>query len=228
MLVQKINKSIITKKDLWFSENPSFRILSSYIQSPIKKDIPFMKRTSFHTIHIDLGKSEEELLSEMDKGTSYEIRRAEREGIICDTKGDIDLFINFFNEFAKEKGIEGTSKGYVNFDVPMIITRAFTGDDLLVMHAYIEDERRVRLNMSASRRIRNGEDFKKTRALIGYANRHLHFQDILHFKKSGKKFYDFGGYAKDTDDKSLEGINKFKLGFGGEIVEEYNYRFKWI
>lgn len=227
-LEQKIRKGPITKTDFWFSKAPKTQLFNGYFQSPVNKDIPGMKRSSFYTIHIDLTKDAESLLAEMDKGTSYEIRRAEREGIRCDAEGSKEDFAIFFNAFAADKGIEGTNLNYMQYSAPMVITRAFCGDDLLVMHAYIEDEHRGRLNMSASRLIKEQEDFKKTRALIGYANRYLHFQDMLHFKKTGKNIYDFGGYAKGTEDKTLDGINKFKLGFGGTIVEEFNYRSKFL
>lgn len=224
MLKQEIKKGPITKIDRWFDEKPTLRLFSGFIQSPVKRSIPMMKRSSFFTTHIDLSKNETDLLDDMDKGTSYEIRRAEREGITADAFGSIEEFVPFFNAFAKTKGIEGADMKYMNYNRKMVITRAFHKDDLLVMHAYVEDDKRGRLNMSASRMIEEGEDFKKMRALIGYANRYLHFHDILYFQKQNKQVYDFGGYAKDTEDKSLIGINKFKLGFGGEIVEEFNYR----
>ena len=35
---------------------------------------------------------------------------------------------------------------------------------------------------------------------------------------------DFGGYAENTDNKSLQGINEFKLSFGGHKVECENYQ----
>lgn len=223
MLSQKIKKGPFTKTDYWFDEEPKWRLIGGYIQSPSRRNIPLMTRSSFFTIHIDLKPSEEELLSAMDKGTTYEIRRAEREGVTADADGNVEDFIPFFNAFAETKGIEGTDLNYMKYDKSMVITRAFHGDDLLVMHAYVEDDKRGRLNMSASRLIGEDEDFKKSRALIGYANRYLHYQDILHFKNSGKGIYDFGGYAKDTNEKAMAGINKFKLGFGGEVVEEFNY-----
>lgn len=227
MLKQRIKKGLITKIDRWFDENPTLQLLNGYIQSPVEKDIPLMNRSSFYTIHIDLQHDDETLLNEMDKGTAYEIRRAEREGITTDAKGKVEDFVSFFNAFAEAKGIEGTNLKYMQYDCPIVITRAFHGNDLLVMHAYIQDDKRGRLNMSASRMIREDEDFKKMRALMGYANRYLHLQDILHFKKTGKDIYDFGGYAKDTYDKALKGINKFKESFGGRIVEEYNYSPIW-
>jgi hypothetical protein len=48
-------------------------------------------------------------------------------------------------------------------------------------------------------------------------------KDILHFKNLGFKTFDFGGYAKDTVDEGLKGINNYKLMFGGKPVPCINY-----
>jgi len=59
--------------------------------------------------------------------------------------------------------------------------------------------------------------------VVGRANRFLHYEDIRYFKEHGYETYDLGGYAKDTQDPKLQGINVFKESFGGTIVEQYNY-----
>lgn len=228
MVKQIIKKGFFTKNDIWFSEQPRFQIVNSYFQSPIKIRIPGMKCSSFFTIHNDLEQDKETMLSKMDKGTSYEIRRAEREGVRIEEEGSIDEFITFFNRFASNKGIEETSLNYLQYEPAMQITSAYAGNELLVMHTYVHDTKRARLFMSASRVFETDEESKRNRNLVGYANRYLHFQDMLMFKKAGKSIYDFGGYAKDTDNKSLQGINEFKLNFGGHVVEEYNYRPMWL
>jgi lipid II:glycine glycyltransferase (peptidoglycan interpeptide bridge formation enzyme) len=228
MVEQRIKKGFLTKRDLWFSEQPGFQIVNSYYQSPIKTKIPGMQRSSFYTIHLDLTYDTEMLLAKMGKGTSYEIRRAEREGVRMQEESSLEEFIAFFNRFAYSKGIEGTSLNYLQYAPAMQITSAYVGSELLVMHSYIQDSNRTRLCMSASRVFETDEENKKYRNLIGYANRYLHFQDMLLYKKAGKFIYDFGGYAKDTQDKSLEGINEFKLNFGGHVVEEFNYRPMWL
>jgi lipid II:glycine glycyltransferase (peptidoglycan interpeptide bridge formation enzyme) len=46
---------------------------------------------------------------------------------------------------------------------------------------------------------------------------------MCELKEKGYEHYDFGGIAKDTDNKSLEGINNFKIKFGGEVIEEHSY-----
>jgi len=63
------------------------------------------------------------------------------------------------------------------------------------------------------------------RNLVGRANKYLTVKNILHFKEEGYKTFDFGGYAKDTSDESLKGINNYKLLFGGTVVESVKLFF---
>jgi lipid II:glycine glycyltransferase (peptidoglycan interpeptide bridge formation enzyme) len=46
---------------------------------------------------------------------------------------------------------------------------------------------------------------------------------MLYFKEKIYLEYDFGGYAFGTSNAKLQGINKFKDSFGGELVEQSNY-----
>jgi hypothetical protein len=56
----------------------------------------------------------------------------------------------------------------------------------------------------------------------------LFWQIIKHSKSIGKKFLDLGGYDKNAKegDKTYS-INKFKEGFGGQIVEQPIYSTNW-
>jgi lipid II:glycine glycyltransferase (peptidoglycan interpeptide bridge formation enzyme) len=47
-------------------------------------------------------------------------------------------------------------------------------------------------------------------------NRYLHWKDILSLKGLGCRQYDLGGIGNPR-------IAEFKKGFGGTVVEEYNY-----
>ena len=47
--------------------------------------------------------------------------------------------------------------------------------------------------------------------------------DMKKFKNIGFEVYDWGGIAYGTENKSLQGINKFKESFGGQIIEQFNF-----
>jgi hypothetical protein len=104
-----------------------------------------------------------------------------------------------------------------------VITTAYFEDKPVVCHSYLIDSelKIVRLLHSASM-IHDLED-KSFKGFVGRANRYLHYQDMVNFKEKGFLKYDFGGYALGTENVALQGINKFKDGFGGYLVEQSNY-----
>lgn len=61
--------------------------------------------------------------------------------------------------------------------------------------------------------------------MLGRANRYHRWQDILQFKKLGVLLYDFGGLYTNTTNQKLLNINRFKEGFGGEIVRQFDCRY---
>lgn len=143
-------------------------------------------------------------------------------GTLIEKITDKAIFINFYNDFAKSKQLNQISNQSLNFN-PVPIIRGVKNDQnqFLAIHVYVVDEKNTiaRLLYSAT----NSELFEENKALIGRANRLLHFNDILFFKNEGFERYDLGGYAHNTTDNSLKGINKFKAGFGGEVRKVYNY-----
>lgn len=51
-------------------------------------------------------------------------------------------------------------------------------------------------------------------------NKYLHWKDILSFKERGYSRYEWGGI---TDVENPNGIDRFKMEFGGEVQIYYNY-----
>ncbi len=175
-----------------------------------------------HTVENDLGPDAETILSNCSTTVRQEIRKSEKEGVVCMFKQDIETFVKFYNDFASAKNIALTSKRRIDeMGANFVVSFAYLGDELLVAHSYLIDKEIgiARLFHSASKRF----DETFNRNMIGRANKLLTYKDILHFKEQGFKIYDFGGIAKNTTDKSLAGINEFKLSFGGKEVECINY-----
>ncbi len=67
-----------------------------------------------------------------------------------------------------------------------------------------------------------GEATSEERKRIGWANRFLHWMDMLECRKLGIARLDFGGWYSGTTDEKLLRINEFKEQFGGCKTRRYH------
>lgn len=213
-------------KVIWFASRPGkWNFLNSYYkQSLSKKFAPGYVRKPFFTKTINLQQSQEAIEAGFDRNTSYEIRRATKDGVETYTDGRIEEFIEIYNEFAETKNLATISQTSLDrYKANLVITYAVYNSHKLVMHVYLADRtiQRVRLLHSAS--LFRKEHDAQIKATIGRANRLLHLKDLLFFKNEGFSVYDLGGYAPDTEDPALIRINQFKDCFGGILLEETDY-----
>jgi lipid II:glycine glycyltransferase (peptidoglycan interpeptide bridge formation enzyme) len=185
------------------------------------------------TLLIDLTKSESEIFSKIRKNSRYEITRARsKDSVICVTLIEtgsndpqkISQYISFFNQFAQSKG--RSKINYTDLEQyieagNLCVRYAFLNNDILTMHAYVISDNTARLHQSSS--LFRNSDNSEYRNMVARANRYLHWDDILYFKKSGLSWYDLGGWYGGNENKEQLSINIFKESFGGLLKEEYSY-----
>lgn len=180
---------------------------------------PFgMKSNIGHTIIIDLLQSEDQILKGCKSNTRNEIRRAIREGFFFEEINDYQEFIDFYNTFAQEKGIDIISLEQLNqYGDDIVLYKSGRNGVTMTMHASAIDRKEgiAILLYSASLRLIDGIDKKD----IGFSNRFLHFKEFIKFKELGLKLYDFNGVCIDPEDKERYSISQFKAGFGGQQCE---------
>lgn len=211
---------------IWFGHKPKVWscLFTIYKQSSYCKAAIGYKRQPFYTKVIDLSCTEEELLKGFRKNTIYEVARAQREEVHTMIEHDSAVFVEFYNRFSITKGLtQVTLNKLKRYASSLVITKATMANEEVAMHAYVADHnsKRVRLLYSAS--LYRLEARSEERSAIGRANRFLHFKDMVNFKKRGFCEYDLGGYALNTSDPGLIGINHFKDGFSGELREESDF-----
>jgi hypothetical protein len=186
------------------------------------------RSADFHTLVCDLAEDPDALMGRIHKATRYEIRRAEKESLACESAarpgdGWVTEFLDHYDRFAGSKHLKLANRTRIRAlashgALDLSRMRA-AGGDILVWHAYIRTADRARLLHSASL-FRSAD--KQEAAAIGRANRLLHWLDIQRFRAEGLAIYDFGGwYPGETDTEKLR-INQFKQSFGGELVHQYN------
>lgn len=187
------------------------------------------------TIITDLSGSESDLMYRLSKETRKQVRRAEREGITverlnCMDPRVIDDFTHFWNQFSESKEdvrdiltVSVQLKGlYQLAKTSMLeISRSLGPDGKpIVYHVLIVVDRRACVQHSAS--LFRESQSSIQRHFLGWANRYLHWRNMLYYKQKGYAQYDMGGWYAGKDNESLLRINQFKKEFGGKVVCEYD------
>lgn len=178
----------------------------------------FYKKEVRNTNVIDLSQDLVTILSNMKSNTRNEVRRAEREGCYCEFNENVSEFIPFYNNFAKEKGLDDTLTSQSLTQYGNICIGVAKHDDVILsMHATAFDmeKKKAMLLYSCSPRLADSVDKK----MIGWGNRYLHFKEFEHFKQIGMAEYDWNGVCLDPEQVEKYNIGLFKQAFGGQNKE---------
>jgi hypothetical protein len=231
-------KKSLKVNQIWY---PNKMTISELLKQKRKADILFVHGvpveetkgsfrgwSEYHTCMNDITKSEEDMLVAINKAVKYQFRRSEKDGIEIKfyTREDIESNPKLIDTFADIYGRMYQSKGsdtklnvtainqYLAVD-GIIFSAVWHEGEMLVFHSYIYDENEARLLHSASCFREESAD----QSMIGRANKRLHWEDIRYFKEKGLTRYDWGGIS-DFDNPN--GIDEFKLKFGGDKITYYN------
>lgn len=231
-------KKFLKVNQIWY---PGKRTVGSLLKEKRKADILFVHGApieetkgsfrgwqEYHTCRNDLTISEEDMLTNINKAVKYQFRRSEKDNIEIAfyTREDIEKHPELLNTFQDIYARMYRSKGsdtklnvtaierYLAVD-GIIFSAAIHEGEVLVFHSYICDNEEARLLHSASCFREESAD----QSMIGRANKRLHWEDIKYFKQKGLLRYDWGGIS---DFENPNGIDEFKLKFGGEKITYYN------
>jgi len=188
------------------------------------------RSVAFETLHLSLAQDRGRLWRDLNKTTQYEIRRAESRDALRlsvlrhPSAGELTEFVDFYDRFATGVGIARCNLGKLTalrrpHALGISLGRASDGRTLCA-HAYIVAAGRARLLYSATARSPRSD--AEEASAIGRANRALHWADIRAFQEDGLSVYDLGGLAGEGASPRLQAIDRFKRGFGGREVVEFN------
>ena len=189
-----------------------------------------------HTNILDLAQSEAELLAGMRRQTRYEVRQAEKKGVVVSWRSDevaVDEFFKVQANTAKRQGFIPPSRQFLAAQV-----EAF-GDSARIYRA---EKDGTLLNLALV--LFSGEEADYFEAASTPESRDypgayaVQWQAIRDAKHLGKTRYNFWGVAY-TDDPNhrYAGVTTFKRGFGGEnvtyvpahdIVLKHTYLKTWL
>jgi len=210
------------RKEFWFYNSEkiikgTYNVFCYSIEKDANKKERILKeQTSF----INLEKPSEELFSQISRTFKYHIHKASAIGVTANidyspTLEKCNQIMSEFSTFANKKAIEWNPKRIKALQKlnKLIISEAFLKEMKIVTHIYLHDGYRVVLLHSYHSQNFSDKNIK------GYANKFLHWKDIVNFKEFGLRLYDFGGINIEQH----IGISNFKLSFGGDIIDCYSY-----
>lgn len=199
-----------------------YRVFNLIIEPKHKKDIlhvtDYGLRSSSpylpsKTIHIDLTKSETQLLKEMHHKTRYNIKQAQKKSVEVKVSKDIRLFSDMWKSAKFSRKIMGTR------DITELY-KAFGKDGYLLL-AYKESELLagvVCIHASNIAYYMYAATTSKGRKL--FAPTLLTWEQMKLAKKKGNKVFDFEGiYDERFPLSDWKGFSRFKKSFGGKEVE---------
>jgi lipid II:glycine glycyltransferase (peptidoglycan interpeptide bridge formation enzyme) len=202
----------------------NFWSIRKYSFLPVNHPTPLgCIKTDFHTVILDLKLAEDEIIADFSGTVRKNVRKAEKLGMVADFNQDLKSFLGFYNTFAKSKGIYPVPESLIdelksNFKICWV---RYEGEILSAGLSLYDERLGIAYDyLAGSRRL----DERFDRATVGLAGKLMKKEEIMHFKKMGMSKYDFGGYAWETTDKSLMGINEFKLSFGGSVMKLANFK----
>ena len=173
---------------------------------------------------VDLTPSTEAIFDGFSKHTRRKIKQGAKESFEFQWDVPEVELIDVYSQFARDNDLPEVEKRVIDAYWPdMKVTKLSYMGRTLVMHSLIVDPEAKRACMLHDAAMFRRMPDQRHRNLIGFANRYLHFLDMMYLKERGITSLDLGGYALNTQDEHLQNINEFKDGFGGELVEMSNY-----
>src|SRR5258705_16421 len=187
-------------------------------------DRPSSPRLSLVT---DLSVPAHQLTASFGKDCRYKIKRADaRDQLqmewIDEPQPRLEEFQRFFDAFAGPRMLEPCDQPWLTAASQarqLALSVASRDGAALVWHAYVIAGSTGGLMYSASH-FREGDN--EHRALMGRANRWLHWRDMLALRDLGLVRYDWGGMFPDESTPVHAGINGFKRDFGGAHQQSFD------
>ncbi len=178
------------------------------------------------TIQIDLTKSEKELLSEMKPKTRYNIRLAQKRGVVVKSSHDIESFVSLWHSSARRRGMFLGQKKEIES-----LWRAFGPNATLLFalkqnDSYANHVEGPTVILGGILMLRTGTTAYYMYAASTKTGNKLFAPTLVAWEaiklaKSSKcKIFDFEGIYDERypQTKKWKGFTRFKEGFGGKTV----------
>jgi len=201
LLMTKIKSIAKKEKAIFFRLEPLKRV--DFVSSKLKVSSVQPNQTAI----LDLSVPEDEILKKMHSKTRYNIRLAERKGVVIHESKDIEYFWDLLKETTQREKFKSYIFSYYKKLLDCSFTKLYLAkykNKVLAAHLIIF------FNQTAF--YVHGGSSREFRQVM--APHLLHWHIIEAAQNMGYKFYDFWG----IDEKKWPGFTKFKMSFGGEKI----------
>lgn len=174
-----------------------------------------------HSFVLDLTRSEQEIIDNMHPKTRYNIRLAEKKGVVVEEKSDkesLEIFIKIHQETMKRQGFYMHSPSYYRrlwenlspYNIPHLLLAKHESRILAAWMLFIFNKRLF---------YPYGASINEDRNLM--PSNLLCYRAILFGKEKGCQSFDMWGSLGPAPDPGHPwfGFHRFKLGYGGDLVE---------
>lgn len=217
---------------VWFPTGPekSQCDLVRYLRSDKTVTGPFSTVIAVETVLSDITVPVEEIVNGATKTIKYEVNKCAKEDIDIEffTAAELakapeiaDEFETAYIDFARRLDDRDVMNAYSRdkirnmIEEKCILISKASKETITVFHVYAWGGEESCLLYSVS----NFRNDKSLRNLAGRMNKLLHVKDISWFKEHGVSLYDWGNISSS---KNPNGIDVFKISFGGKITTLYN------
>jgi len=221
-LFDLIIKQKLVPKSLFFRIEPMINLVSEKRFLPARFNVTDSVEPA-NTMLLGLKLSEDELLANMHQKTRYNIRLAQRKGVMVRTSNhpvDLDAFLRLMDETQNRDGFAQHNAVYL-----ARVYHALASSGMARLRL-AEVEGKI---LAANIEVKYGDTVTYLYGASSSEMRNymapylLQWEAIKTAKKEGARIYDFWGCnpenkASDFYKDSWEGITRFKKGWGGDVV----------
>lgn len=177
------------------------------------------------TVFLNLDQSEDEILKKMQPKTRYNLRLAEKHGVIVEERNDevaLAEFIRLQKETAERQGFFIHPDNYYRTCFQALSPKGLA--HLLIATQPTAVSRESPATLAAWFLFRYGETLYYPYGASDHRYRNLMASNLMMWsaiklgRKMGLKIFDLWGATKDTADPWY-GFTRFKLGFGGVLLD---------
>ncbi|TSC97439.1 MAG: methicillin resistance protein [Candidatus Berkelbacteria bacterium Licking1014_2] len=163
------------------------------------------------TLILDIDQPRDKLLAEMKEKTRYNIRLAEKKNLIIKQQTASDDFWRLMTQTSQRDCFSAHSRNYYQRMVEIMpeieLWTVFVRDKAVASAIFLFDR-----DNKIGYYLHGASDYSERQLMAPYL---LQWQGISIAQKMGLKKWDFWGIDEDR----YPGVTRFKLGFGGQIIE---------